>query len=152
MENEELALTGPLPKSLSEELSAERKALIALDLTLSPLPYEIDISAFASRYELTEVQAVGLLNSPEFDALLKSMTKAKANLVLNTTGINRLTKIVGQEESSKGDRDAMQAIRLMGEMTGAIKDKHGVNVRVRLEDLVNKGTPGGDVFEIEVSN
>lgn len=134
-----------------EEAERQRVALaISRSDALSgsdPLPSNLEEAADALLMERAEL--IEVLNNREFLKTVRGVTKARASLALHGPGVSKLLEVI---EKGK-HRDALQAIQILGRISGDLKAGQTVEVRVSFEELrqqqAGNGSSIGDLFEIK---
>lgn len=89
------------------------------------------------------------LNQPEVQKILRGITQAKAMGALHGTGIERLIDIA----TNGNDREALTAIKILGQITGDLRLSVHIDHRVTFEDLRKGGSddPLAGLFNIGAS-
>ena len=131
--------TRPAERSESETDPGVSESLLHLPKAAIELGLEVG--------ELAE-----LLNEPAFLKLIRGLTKARAELLVNGLGIERLAQVVAAGK----DREALTAIKLLGQLTGVLRASQAIDININFEELMRRrnGTGGVDqqsiidIFEI----
>jgi hypothetical protein len=88
----------------------------------------------ADRMGLELAELVCLLNDPDFLKLTRSITKARANMVMNSIAIEQLTRIVRDGD----EKEVLGAIKILGAWTGDMRAQHSIDINLNFNDLYNQ--------------
>lgn len=94
------------------------------------------ISELAEKCNLTISNASRIMNDPQIISALQNYSKANVSIKLHQRAIPRLMEIAESED----EKTAMQAIKMLGSITGDMKSNNGndVNVNVNLGNLLDE--------------
>lgn len=90
------------------------------------------IEEVAKDNKLEVSNVVDILNDPEFISLYSKLTKAKSTILIHGIGFNRLENIL----ANGNPREAIQAYKLMGEISGELKNSRQVQVDMNFDKLL----------------